>query len=576
MKKLIVLFLSITMMLSLLSCDGGGSISSTSSSAAAEGAGYFVKQDPADLEWKANTTPVTLTAYYNGPSTKEWNWENDYLSKEITARTGITIDGTFAPDGTGHKLTLMMTSGQKLPDFIINIPTKSPYMQNLIKEGFLYSITDLMDQYAPKMRQVMLAGEEELNAWEDGKLYYLSTNAFSVSPADNEGQYFAMGHWAVRGDIMEEMGNPQPKDLDELVTLLKTVQSMHPEIDYPISLAGASMLGWLAYPFFLSYGGATSSADWNTFYDEKTDMVKFWSQDPKGKQALQFINRLFREGLLKKGQALDTEAYSEGRIFMNVGPNIYGMGDINQTLQKNGSSAYYRGMVPVAAKGCKYEMAGTLTADSGWGFSITKGSEHPDRAIQYAEFICSDEGQSLLHFGVNGVDYDIVENDGAKMPKYKGQFAELRKTDNTKFINQTGIGSYQMYMWKSNAVYELIELLGNGISSSAESIRAKTMYDAILTAGPYVTTNSKRTTSNANVLDSTSVEGKIYAEASMAMQSQVTQIMYAKTDEEFETLYTTLMNRLEQLGIDQWSKKAAEYCKKLIAICEKNGMVWSD
>ncbi len=46
----------------------------------------------------------------------------------------------------------------------------------------------------------------------------------------------------------------------------------------------------------------------------------------------------------------------------------------------------------------------------GWGIGITKSCKDPVRAVRFLDWICSDEGQILLNWGIEGVNYYYDEN----------------------------------------------------------------------------------------------------------------------------------------------------------------------
>ena len=46
----------------------------------------------------------------------------------------------------------------------------------------------------------------------------------------------------------------------------------------------------------------------------------------------------------------------------------------------------------------------------GWGIGITKSCKDPVRAVKFLDWICSDEGQILLNWGIEGVNYYYDEN----------------------------------------------------------------------------------------------------------------------------------------------------------------------
>ena len=535
---------------------------------------YIIQKDPEDLEWKADTTPITMTVYYNGPNTQEWNWGNDYVSKEITKRTGVTIKGTYAPDATGNKLALMLSSGEKLPDFITNVATHSAIAKQMVRDKSILSLTDLMDQYAPNTRQVLFKGEETICADEDGKLYFFSKDSNPVDPELNSKYVNFYGNMCVRQDIMDELGNPEMNTPQQMLEVLRTVKRMYSDkIDYPITLPTDALI-FMAYPIYHCFGGTVSTTDFNTYYDPEKKAVYYWYEDEIGKESLKFINTLYREKLLRQEFVLDDTAWTEGRVFIYGHPNIGAIGAVNKILQDAGSSARYKAIIPPCVEGKSYQMTATLSPDTGWGTCITKDAKDPARAIKYVQFMLSDEGQSLMYFGKEGIDYDVETVDGRNLPKFKGPIFESEK-NGTELSEPTGLNSYNMYNWRNNALFQFANLLGKGISD--DSISAQTGYEASQVSKQYTVFNSKKSTSCAVAkIDPDSEAGKISTECAKIVATALPKIMFAESDEEFETLYANMLSEMKKKGMETYRREATRVTEEFIKQCEEAGMQFID
>ncbi len=77
------------------------------------------KENPENLEWMEDTSPVTLTMFKGEVITDGWNWGDDRVTEYITERTGVKLDVQFAQSSDNNELTLMLASGR-------NRPTSSP------------------------------------------------------------------------------------------------------------------------------------------------------------------------------------------------------------------------------------------------------------------------------------------------------------------------------------------------------------------------------------------------------------------------------------------------------------------
>jgi len=528
---------------------------------------YITQKDPDDLEWKNDTSPVTLSAFINGPSAREWNWGNDYISKEVTKRTGVTIEATF-DDGSGQKLSLMMASGEKLPDFLVSIATSSNIMSNLLKGDYLYSITELMDEYAPNMRKIMLKGEEEFNSI-DGQLYYLSNHAYGFDHMDPR-YVRLMGNWAVRQDILEELGNPPLNTSDDVVNVLTMVKEKYPEITYPLFLFSSQT----AFPMFAMFGGKASAHDLFTGYDAASDEVYLWYERPEGKEALKFTNELYRKGLINPEMYTVTDfatLLDQGKIFLFGSPNIWNIINANAELAKNNPKAQYIPINPPTAPGRKHEICFSWSASTGSGVVITKDSTNPERAIKYLEFMKSYEGQTLFYYGVEGVDYDMVERDGIVYPQFKGQYASLRNNI-AELSKESGIYSYDHYFWLMDAIYDYAGIV---YTRYEEANKLAALCGDI--AASY-TNYSSKAGATASILSITSdtPAGKARDKINEYALNQLVKVALSKTDDDFEKEYSTLIENINKLGLDTFKKEALNRTKDYISKLDKLGYKWTE
>ena len=88
----------------------------------------------------------------------------------------------------------------------------------------------------------------------------------------------------------------------------------------------------------------------------------------------------------------------------------------------------------------------------GWGVGITKDCENPEAAVKFLDYICSEEGQTLIHWGVEGINYEVDENGN----RYRTQ-EEIDKSKTDKdYAKNTGVGYYVGNGWPhySNGVLD--------------------------------------------------------------------------------------------------------------------------
>lgn len=74
----------------------------------------------------------------------------------------------------------------------------------------------------------------------------------------------------------------------------------------------------------------------------------------------------------------------------------------------------------------------------GWGIGITKSCEDPVRAIKFLDYLCSDEGQILYHWGIEGENY-FLDDDGQP---YRTDEEVAKAQSDPDYAKNTGIDNY--------------------------------------------------------------------------------------------------------------------------------------
>ena len=182
-KKLICTLLLATMLVT--GCSGGSADSSQESSgtssaplsssgedsssqqAGPSGWPTVYKEDPEHLEWMDDTSPITLTMFKGEVITDGWNWGDDRVTEYITERTGVKLDVQFAQSSDNNELTLMLASGEKLPDIIATVYPSSIQYNEMIQGDYIHKIDELIDEYCPSMWDLLYPEEIEFSKMED-------------------------------------------------------------------------------------------------------------------------------------------------------------------------------------------------------------------------------------------------------------------------------------------------------------------------------------------------------------------------------------------------------------------------
>ncbi len=287
----------------------------------------------------------------------------------------------------------------------------------------------------------------------------------------------------VQLDVLRELGYPDIKTLDDYEKALKDYIAKHPEVDGQKTI-GLSLLGsdwrWLitvGNPAGFSLG-IPDDGQWAINDDTGEATYKFMV--PEIKEYFKWLNHMLNHmndiGLLDPESFTQThDTYisklSSGRV-LGIADQDWNFQDADKALKADGKDWRTYAPLPVTldesykSQGLKdYGFAG------GWGISISSTSEYQEEAFEFLDWMASEEAQILLNWGIEGVNYDVV--DGKRV--LKDEDKEQRKTD-AKYPEKTGVGQYvyPFPQWGNGAV----DSTGNPISPDTQEDIIATYTDA--------------------------------------------------------------------------------------------------
>jgi putative aldouronate transport system substrate-binding protein len=374
------------------------------------------------------TEPVKLNWYIQGSwYNKKWDSEATLFDKIVTEKTGVDLNLIIPPVDSDEKLISMAASGD-LPD-IITIDNWNDVREQMLKAGYFQPLNKLAEQHAPELLKIIPDSMKKWYTQEDGNWYGIS-NYFTAPEWSSKDTKIANGNGIVaRKDIMEKLGI-KPEDFntqDGTIKALKKVKEANLEFN-----------GKKVFPFYLDWNDWNMARMWGIPWETPSGDWIDYRNHPKYLEMYQFINRLWREGLLSGDNFTSWAGYSmeQGVCFAYLGNLDSTAGAMTNLFNLNNQAVY----VPVgpihALDGSNpvYDQAGT-----GWTTTfITKQCKYPEQAIKLLSFLASDEGQMLTWYGVEGQTYKIVNN----KVQYTNEYLQMKKEDPEMALKVYGINDF--------------------------------------------------------------------------------------------------------------------------------------
>lgn len=376
---------------------------------------------------------VTELTFYNADG-QEDPW-TDPVAQKLTEKTGVKLKTDYPVGEDAQRISLMIAE-QNFPDMIYAKGDAG----SLIDAGALIDMTDLIEEYGPNIKKMYGDEFDKLKYSEDDpSIYQLSSYAIGGTKFENSGT--AQIQWAV----MKENDYKIPETLDEFEQMIKDYKEAHPTTEDGSEMIGLTLAvsDWhwmitLGNPAGYIAEGAPDNGQW--LVDENYNATYKFTSD-KIREYFKWLNKMYNEGLLDPEFATQTyddyiAKIASGRVIALLDTD-WDYADGEKVLKSDGKlEQTYCGLPLTIDKDTKAPSLMYQGLPTGQGVGITTACKDPVAAIKYLDYICSDEGQVLVNWGIEGTNYQVDENGH----RYRTQEEIDEEANNKDYSKNTGVG----------------------------------------------------------------------------------------------------------------------------------------
>ncbi|MBS4197542.1 extracellular solute-binding protein [Lederbergia citri] len=323
------------------------------------------------------------------------NLKDKAVIKEIEKRTGIKLNIQSYSSGTySEKLNTVVASGQ-LPDIWHGLPVAK--VNELGQKGAVVAINEYLDELPNYKKLYAEENDWVMKSFSDDKGNMYTWPIYGVNRELNHGFLY-------RKDIFDKNGIELWNNTEEFYEALKKLKE-----EYPDSAPYASKTAEFIYRDW-GFGWGITGAQYPAYYDESDKTWKFQFTDPKHKEMLDFMKKLYNEGLLDKEFITDTEAswttkMTTGKSFVTF--DWIGRLDMFYEQVKAENPDYdLRYGNPVGPE----NTIRSLDKIANWGHTVTK-NDKSEIALKLLDYLSSPSGAELIMVGVKDEIYKD-EGDG--------------------------------------------------------------------------------------------------------------------------------------------------------------------
>jgi len=321
--------------------------------------------------------------------------------QEYEKMTGIAVEWEMIPTNVlTEKKNLMLVSGE-YPHAFHSARLTAQDLMLYGSQGIFIPLNDLIEEHAPNFRRLLEENPDLRRGitMPDGNIY-----AFPRVFDPEFTSVLAGAKLWINTNWLQELNMENPETLDEFYAFLVAVKENdlngNGEADeVPLVATGDA---YLFHIFRGAFGlGNRGFAHEHVDLDPQTGGLRFIPTSPEYKALLEFLHKIYAEGLLNQ----DLYTLTSAQLAAKAREGVYGA--IITTNPLTGyDTDYYEGALALEGPfGDKlYANVKSALVDIG-AFVITDTNPYPAETVRWVDYFYSDEGAKLFFMGIEGLTY---------------------------------------------------------------------------------------------------------------------------------------------------------------------------
>ncbi len=360
---------------------------------------------------KENINLTMFTAFPAGHAAYFQSLNDSPNMKAYAELTGVSVDIQAAPGDSYSELKGIIFASGELPDIVFTETAQEDALMYGVNDNLIIPIDDLLAQYGYYTNQ-WINQEPELKDQiksGDGRMYYMPSIDLSLVSSPGCGYY-------IREEWLNRYNLDPPASIEELYNVLSTFKKEDAAGNGKTIPLSAPVPIFIINSIMGSFGVKNCvNADGIYQVDGK---VKFGPTEPEFKEALAFLNKLYKEELIAQDYLSHNVNIYYANLIDNVGMTWGYKGSGMRTpllsagYTQEEAENLFRPIAGAKGKDNEYHWfmsdVGRITQPH--GEFITSANKYPVETIKWMDYKNSMEGAWTVGCGPKGVSWEIDKN----------------------------------------------------------------------------------------------------------------------------------------------------------------------
>lgn len=330
------------------------------------------------------------------------DWDKLMLWEEFEKQSNIHINWTTVQtEALAEKKNLLLAAGDYPELFFASAFSKT----DLIKygeQGVFLALDDYIDKYAPNFKAILdkYPSVKQGVTMANGKIYGFPTIY------DPEFASLRVGAPWINQVWLDKLGLKSPESTDELFEVLKAFKEQDPngngkadEQGWGTGYGINQLIGFLRGTFGLNKQGTMNA---NFDFKDGTEEFRFVPTTDEYKQMLEFLNKLYTEGLINKDIfTVEPQVFAAEATKGNFG--MLSEVDPKELFKLDG---YVGAQVLEGPNGDRQFTAMSNGLGNLGMFVLTDKAKNPEAMVRWIDHLYGDEGTKMFFMGFEGVTYE--------------------------------------------------------------------------------------------------------------------------------------------------------------------------